>query len=45
MVHDKPMKIFQHRVEQDGSLTLGSNTDGAPVRANQYVVLVSTAPR
>lgn len=43
-VHDQPMKIFQRRMAQDGSLTLGSNTDGTPTRANMYVVLVSAAP-
>ncbi len=42
-IHGQPMKIFQHRVEQDASLTLGSDTDGAPVRANQYVVFVNKA--
>jgi beta-galactosidase len=43
IIHDKPMKIFQRKMEQGGSLTLGSNTDGAPVRANMYVVLVNAA--
>ena len=42
-INGKPMKIFQRRVAQDESLTLGSNTDGAPVRANMYVVLVNAA--
>ena len=37
-----PMKIFQRTMEKDGSLTFGSNTDGAPVNANPYIVLVST---
>ena len=40
-VNGKPMDIFERRMEQAGSITLGSNTDGASVRANQYVVLVS----
>lgn len=37
------MKIFERKMEKDGSLTLGSNTDGTPVRANMYVVLVNAA--
>ena len=40
-VNGKPMKIFQRAVATDASLTLGSNTDGTPGRANQYVVFVS----
>ncbi|SDS50744.1 sugar-binding domain-containing protein [Opitutus sp. GAS368] len=43
VIHDKPMKIFERKMEKDGSLTLGSNTDGTPVRANMYVVLVNAA--
>ena len=39
-VNGKPMKLFQRRTARDESLTFGSNTDGAPVRANMYVVLV-----
>ena len=42
-INGKPMKIFQRRAEKDESLTFGSNTDGAPVRANMYVVLVNAA--
>src|SRR5262249_10243689 len=42
-VNGKPMKLFTHRAAADESLTFGSNTDGAPVRANQYVVLVNSA--
>ena len=42
-INGKPMKLFQRRVEKDESLTFGSNTDGAPVRANMYVVLVNAA--
>jgi hypothetical protein len=40
-INGSPMKLFQRRVAKDDSLTLGSNTDGVPVRANQYVVLVN----
>ena len=40
-INGQPMKIFQHRATRDESLTFGSNTDGAPVRANMYVVLVN----
>lgn len=42
-INGKPMKLFTHRAAQDESLTFGSNTDGAPVRANQYVVFVNAA--
>jgi beta-galactosidase len=42
-INGKPMKLFTHRATQDESLTFGSNTDGAPVRANQYVVFVNAA--
>ena len=42
-VNGRPMKLFQRRIAQDGSLTFGSNTDGTPVRANQYVVFVNAA--
>ena len=38
------MKLFTHHSVKDESLTFGSNTEGAPVRANQYVVLVNAAP-
>jgi beta-galactosidase len=40
-INGKPMKLFQRRAARDESLTFGSNTDGAPVRANMYVVFVS----
>ena len=39
-VNGQPMKIFQRTLAKDGSLTFGSNTDGAPVRANHYLVFV-----
>jgi beta-galactosidase len=42
-INGKPMKLFTHAAAKDESLTFGSNTDGAPVRANQYVVLVNAA--
>jgi beta-galactosidase len=42
-INGQPMKLFSRRVAKDESLTFGSNTDGAPVRANQYVVLVNAA--
>ncbi len=42
-INGQPMKLFSRRVAQDESLTFGSNTDGAPVRANQYVVMVNAA--
>ena len=44
-VNGQPMKLFQRTMAKDGSLTLGSNTDGAPVRANHYLVLVSASPK
>ncbi len=42
-VNGQPMKLFRRAVAPDGSLTLGSNADGAPAAANMYVVLVSAA--
>ncbi|MCX6955133.1 MAG: DUF4982 domain-containing protein [Verrucomicrobia bacterium] len=39
-VNGAPMKLFQRSMAKDGSLTLGSNTDGAPVVANHYIVFV-----
>jgi beta-galactosidase len=42
-INGKPMKLFTRRVEQDASLTFGPNSDGAPARANHYVVLVNAA--
>jgi hypothetical protein len=41
MINGQPMKLFTRRVEQDASLTLGSNNDTAPRAANMYVVLVN----
>jgi beta-galactosidase len=42
----KPMKIFQHRSDQDESLTLGSNAEGATAKAfNMYLVFVNAAPK
>ena len=40
-INNRPMKLFQRQAAHDESLTFGSNTDGAPVRANMYVVLVN----
>jgi beta-galactosidase len=40
-VNGRPMKLFTRRAAKDESLTLGANTDAAPVRANQYVVFVN----
>jgi beta-galactosidase len=42
-VNGKPMTLFTRRVDQDASLTLGSNNDAAPAPANMYVVLVNAA--
>jgi len=39
-VDGKPMKIFQHRVTKDESLTLGSNADSGAASGNMYVVVV-----
>lgn len=39
-VNGTAMKLFQRAMPKDGSLTFGSNTDGAPVRANHYLVFV-----
>jgi beta-galactosidase len=44
-INGKSMKLFQRRVARDESLTFGSNTDGASVRANQYVVFVNAAAK
>jgi beta-galactosidase len=44
-VNGTPMKLFLRTVAQEASLTFGSNTEGAPVRANHYVVFVNTAPK
>ena len=40
-INGTPMKLFQRTMTKDGSLTFGSNTEGAPVRANHYVVFVN----
>lgn len=40
-VNGTAMKLFQRTMAKDGSLTFGSNTEGAPVRANHYVVFVN----
>jgi beta-galactosidase len=42
-VNGRPMRLFTRRVDQDASLTLGSNNDGAPASANMYVVLVNAS--
>jgi len=42
-VNGRPMTLFTRRVDEDASLTLGSNSDGAPVSANMYVVLVNAS--
>jgi beta-galactosidase len=40
-VEGKPMSIFQHRADRTESLTLGSNTESASVKAcNMYVVFI-----
>ncbi len=35
------MRLFERAMGEGGSLTFGSNTDGAPVTANHYIVFVS----
>ncbi len=35
------MRLFERAMGEGGSLTLGSNTDGAPVSANHHIVFVS----
>jgi hypothetical protein len=37
------MTLFTRRINNDESLTLGSNTDTAPGTANMYVVFVGAA--
>jgi len=37
------MTLFTRRVDQDASLTLGSNSEAAPAIANMYIVLVHAA--
>jgi beta-galactosidase len=43
-VNGTPLKLFQRTMPNDGSLTFGSNTEGAPVDAHHYIVFVS-APK
>jgi beta-galactosidase len=41
-----PMTIFQHRADQEESLTLGSNVEGAAPKAfNMYLVFINQAPK
>jgi beta-galactosidase len=40
-VSGTPLKILQRTMAYDGSLTFGSNTEGAPVDAHHYIVFVS----
>jgi len=40
-VNGRAMKLFTRRIEQDASLTFGSNNDAAPRAANMYVVFVN----
>jgi beta-galactosidase len=42
-VNGKPMQVFQHTAARNESLTLGSNNEATPTRANMYVVLVKSA--
>ncbi len=42
IINGRPMSIFEHRAENDESLTLGSNaTNSNPASANMYVVFVT----
>jgi hypothetical protein len=36
------MKLFQRTMTKEGSLTFGSNTEGAPVNAHHYIVFVGS---
>jgi beta-galactosidase len=40
-VNGTPLKLFQRTMANDGSLTFGSNTEGAPVDAHHYIVFAS----
>ncbi len=40
-VNGQSMSLFTRRADQDTSLTLGSNNDGAPTNANMYIVFVN----
>jgi hypothetical protein len=37
------MTLFTRRIDDDASVTLGSNNGGAPVTAHMYIVVVSAA--
>jgi beta-galactosidase len=40
------MKVFEHKVEKDESLTLGTNTENPNAEAsNMYIVFVNAAPK
>ncbi len=41
VVNGQSMSLFTRKVDQDTSLTLGSNNDAAPATANMYIVLVN----
>jgi beta-galactosidase len=43
-VNGQPMKLFSRRLDRDGSLTLGTNTDDTSAKeANMYIVFVNGA--
>ncbi len=43
-IEGKPMRVFQHHVDQDESLTLGTNTENEKAAAcNMYIVFVNAA--
>ncbi|HSY73929.1 MAG TPA: hypothetical protein VK810_00525, partial [Dongiaceae bacterium] len=43
-VNGQTMKLFRHPAKQEGSITLGSNTDDANVKeANAYIVFVNAS--
>jgi beta-galactosidase len=42
-VNGRPMTLFTRRIDDDASVTLGSNNGGAPVTAHMYIVVVSAA--
>jgi beta-galactosidase len=40
-----PMKVFQHKIDSDESLTLGTNTENEKAEAsNMYIVFVNARP-
>jgi beta-galactosidase len=44
IVQGRPMRIFERRFDDEGSLTLGANTDSAPSQdCNMYVVFLKRA--